>query len=118
MDYKHSCVINANGVYKTFVLVLLLHADQEQEKEWKIQNYTLAGGEQLVDTATPTMRPYAGAVGLVSPKWDADTSSWIEAATEEEIAAWEKEHPAPASLQSPPTDTQVLNALLGVSDDE
>lgn len=95
MNYKHSCVIDANFIYKTFVLVLLTQVDQGQEQEWKVQNYTLAEGEQLVDTAPPTMRPHAGAAGLVSPKWDSDTSTWIEAATVEEIAAWETEHPDP-----------------------
>lgn len=95
MNYKHSCVIDANFIYKTLVLVLLTQVDQGQEQEWKVQNYTLTEGEQLVDTAPPTMRPHAGAAGLVSPKWDANTSAWIEAATGEEIAAWETEHPDP-----------------------
>ena len=95
MEYKHSCVIDAENLYKTLVLVLLTQVDQGQEQEWKVQNYTLAEGEQLVDTAPPTMRPYAGTVGLVSPKWDADTSAWVEAATAEEIAAWEAGHPDP-----------------------
>lgn len=97
MKYKHSCVIDANFIYKTLVLVLLVQADQGQgeEQEWKVQNYTLSEGEQLVDTTPPTMRPYAGAAGFVSPKWDADTSAWTEAATDEEIAAWETEHPDP-----------------------
>ena len=95
MNYKHSCVIDANFIYKTLVLVLLTQVDQGQEQEWKVQNYTLTEGEQLVDTAPPTMRPHAGAAGLVSPKWDADTSAWIEAATGEEIAAWETEHQDP-----------------------
>ena len=95
MNYKHSCVIDANFIYKTLVLVLLTQVDQGQEQEWRVQNYTLTEGEQLVDTAPPTMRPHAGAAGLVSPKWDADTSAWIEAATGEEIAAWETEHQDP-----------------------
>ena len=95
MEYKHSCVIDAENLYKTLVLVLLTQVDQGQEQEWNIQNYTLAEGEQLVDTAPPTMRPYAGTVGLVSPKWDVDTSAWVEAATAEEIAAWEAGHPDP-----------------------
>ena len=116
MEYKHSCVIDANFIYKTLVLVLLTQVDQGQEQEWKVQNYTLAEGEQLVDTAPPTMRPYVGAAGFVRPKWDFDTSAWLEGATEDEIAAWEKEHPAPVSHQVTPTDTQVLNALLGVSE--
>ena len=58
MEYKHSCVIDAENLYKTLVLVLLTQVDQGQEQEWKVQNYTLAEGEQLVDTAPPTMRPY------------------------------------------------------------
>lgn len=94
MDYKHSCVIDAQNLYKTFVLVLLAE-NEEHEQEEQIQYYELLEGEMLVDTAPPVMRPYAGAVGLVRPKWDADTAQWVEAATEEEIAAWEKEHPAP-----------------------
>lgn len=95
MDYKHSCVVDANFIYKTFVLVLLTQANQGEEQEWKVQNYTLSEGEQLVDTAPPTIRPHAGAAGLISPKWDTNTSAWVEAATEEEIAAWEAEHPDP-----------------------
>lgn len=94
MDYKHSCVIDAQNFHKTFVLVLLVENEEGQQEE-KIQYYTLQDGEQLVDTAPPVMRPYAGAVGFVSPKWDADTGEWVEAANEEEIAAWEAEHPAP-----------------------
>ena len=94
MDYKHSCVIDAQNLYKTFVLVLLAENEDGQPAE-KIQYYTLLDGDQLVDTAPPVMRPYAGAVGFVSPKWDADTGEWIEAASEEEIADWEAEHPAP-----------------------
>ena len=93
MDYKHSCVIDVNFLYKTLVLMLLVQTDHG--KEWEIQNYALAESEQLVDTTPPTMRPYAGAAGFVLPKWDADTSAWIEAATKEEIAAWESDHPDP-----------------------
>lgn len=94
MDYKHSCVIDAQNFYKTFVLVLLVENEEGQQEE-KIQYYTLQDGEQLVDTAPPVMRPYAGAAGFISPKWDADAAAWVEAASAEEIAAWEAEHPAP-----------------------
>lgn len=112
MDYKHSCVIDANFIYKTLVLVLLTQADQGpgEGQEWKVQNYTLSKGEQLVDSTPPTMRPYAGAAGFVRPKWDADTSVWIEAATEEEIAAWEVEHPAPAPIARKPSEAEQLRA--------
>lgn len=100
MDYKHSCVIDAQNLYKTFVLVLLVESEEDQQEE-KIQYYTLQDGEQLVDTAPPVMRPYAGADGFVSPRWDTDTAAWVEAATAKEIAAWEAEHPAP-DVPDPP----------------
>lgn len=83
--------------------------------EEEIQFYKLQDGEYLVDTTPPTMRPYAGTTGFVSPKWDADTSAWTEAATEEEIIAWEAEHPAPMQPDPVPTDTDILNTLLGVN---
>lgn len=113
MDYKHSCVIDAQNLYKTFVLVLVMENDEGQEEQ--IQHYELMDGEQLVDTAPPTMRPYAGAAGFVSPKWDAEAIAWTETATEEEIADWEAEHPAPVLPDPAPTDTDVLNTLLGVN---
>ena len=94
MDYKHSCVVDAQNLYRTFVLVLLVENEEGQQEE-QIQYYALQEGEQLVDTAPPTVRPHAGAAGLVSPKWDSDASAWVEAATEEEIAAWEAAHPDP-----------------------
>lgn len=89
MDYKHSCVIDANFIYKTFVLVILA------ESEEKPQYYELQEGERLIDTAPPVVRPHAGAAGFVRPKWNVDTSTWVEAATGEEITAWEEEHPDP-----------------------
>lgn len=101
MNYKHSCVIDADFIYKTLVLVLLIQADRGQE--WKVQNYTLSDGERLIDADPPTMRPYAGAAGFIRPKWDTDTAGWVEAATAEEIAAWEAEHPAPETPEPAPT---------------
>ena len=90
MDYKYGCVIDANRVYKTLVKVLL-GDDGEQE----IESYTLKDGERVIDTYRPNPCPYKGAAGYIKPQWDVDTSAWIEAATEEEIAAWEAEHPDP-----------------------
>ena len=111
MDYKHSCVVDAKFIYKTLVLVLLTQADQGEEQEWKVQNYTLAEGEQLIDTAPPIMRPHAGAAGLVTPRWDAAASAWVEGATVEEVAAWEAEHPEPELPESVPTAEERLTAL-------
>ena len=98
MGYKHECVIDAQNRYKTLVRVHL--KDQEGEQ---IQNYEMLEGESLVDTIPPVMRPYAGMAGFISPRWDAGTSAWVEAATEEEITAWEVEHPAPKKPEPTPT---------------
>lgn len=47
------------------------------------------------------MRPQAGAVGFIRPRWSG--SAWVEGATVEEIADWEAEHPAP----EPPALTEM-----------
>ena len=98
MNYKHSCVVDANGVYQTFVLVLL-GQDGDGAQTETVQGYTLAEGEQLIDTALPAMRQHAGTAGLTTPKWDDDTEAWKESAPAEQIAAWEAEHPDPVPLE-------------------
>lgn len=95
MAYKHCCVVDAGSYYKTFVLVLVepdLEAGGTREI---VQYYTLQPGETLIDTKAPAMRPHAGAVGFVRPRWDAETSQWTEGATAAETAAWEAENPGP-----------------------
>ena len=107
-------VIDENDRYVTVVQMM-----DPQGNELKTPyKFELTDGQRVIDAKAPTIRQYAGKPGFVDPLWDADTTTWIENATAEEIAAWEKEHPAPASLQATPTDTQVLNALLGVSGNE
>ncbi|MBM6888558.1 hypothetical protein H6B69_22635, partial [Pseudoflavonifractor phocaeensis] len=97
---------------KTLVLVLLVENEDHQQEE-QIQHYEMLEGEMLVDTVPPTMRPYAGAAGFIRPKWDAAASAWVEGATEEEVAAWEAEHPAPELPESVPTAEERLTALEG-----
>lgn len=91
MNYKHSCVIDTDGYYKTVVLQLC-----DTDGNWEVQYCTLSDGESLVDTGLPSFRPYAGAPGLVRPRWDGE--AWTEGATAEEITAWETEHPAPVQV--------------------
>lgn len=100
MNYKHSCVVDADGAYKTFVLVLLEEGEGGETVE-NVQNYELKDGERLIDAKPPTMRPYAGAAGYIYPRWDDDTGGWIECATEDEIADWEAEHLAPEEPEDP-----------------
>lgn len=101
MNYKHCCVVGADGAYKTFVLVLLEQGEDGETVE-NVQHYKLAEGEQLVDANPPAMRPYAGAAGFIAPRWNG--RAWTEAATDEEIAAWEAEHPAPEVPESQPSE--------------
>ncbi len=86
MDCKKCCVVDAEGCYKTFVLVLLPEGAEPQ-----VQGYTLKSGESLVDAKPPIFRTDTNANGLIAPKRDG--SAWTEGATAEEIAAWEAEHP-------------------------
>lgn len=95
MDYRYACVIDANSIYQDLVMLHWGRENPAQTQGWQVQGYTLAEGEQLLDAAPPVLRPHAGAAGFVSPKWDSGTSAWVEAATEEEIAAWEAAHPDP-----------------------
>lgn len=112
MKYKHCCVVGADGAYKTFVLVLLEHGEDGKTVE-RVQHYKLAEGERLVATKPPAMRSYAGATGFIKPRWD--SIEWVEAASAEEIAAWEAEHPAPEVPEPQPSTDEILDILLGVS---
>ena len=94
VNHAHYCVIDAQNAYKMFVLVLLEQDGTGMQKE-VIQYYTLSEGERLIDAAPPVMRPYIGADGFIKPVWEG--SKWMESATNEEITAWEAEHPAPPS---------------------
>ena len=106
MNYKHSCVIDADKHYKTLVLVLQESDPETGQIRENIQYYKLLEGESLIDTKPPTMRPYAGAEGLVSPRWSEDTATWEEAATAAELAAWEAEHPAPEPTDPPASNLE------------
>lgn len=97
MNYKHCCVVGAKGFYREFALVLP-ETQQGGTVEDKVQGYELLPGETLIDALPP--------VGLVKPKWQ--DSTWKEAATAAEIAAWEKAHPAPPV--PPPTENERLRA--------
>ena len=100
MDYKHCCVVDIDDAYVAFVLVLL-EQNEEGETVENVQSYKLKDGERLIDAKPPTMRPYAGAAGYIYPRWDDDTGGWIECATEEVIADWGAEHPAPEEPEGP-----------------
>ena len=105
---KHCSVIDAEGRHVTYVLVKIRDKPLEDggtERVEEVQNYTLKDGEQLVDASPPVMRQHAGSTGFISPVWDG--SQWAETAAADEIAAWEKEHPAPEIKPAPMTNAEL-----------
>ena len=98
MDYKHCCVVDADGAYKTFVLVLLEKGEEGETVE-NVQSYELKDGERLINAKPPAIRQHAGTAGFIKPKWDNDADTWEEAATAEQVTAWEAEHPDPVPLE-------------------
>ena len=108
MTYKHYCIIDAQNRYKTLVLVIN-EPDETGEIQERVQYYTLLEGERLIDAAPPAIRPYAGADGFIKPVWEG--SEWMESAANEEIAAWEAEHPAPPS----PTPSREQQGLADIA---
>lgn len=105
---KHCSVIDAVGRHVTYVLVKIRDKPLEDggtEQVEEVQNYTLKDGEQLVDASPPVMRQHAGSVGYIAPVWDG--SDWQETATADEIAAWEKAHPAPEVKPAPKSNAEL-----------
>ena len=105
---KHCSVIDAVGRHVTYVLVKIRDKPLEDggtERVEEVQNYTLKDGEQLVDASPPVMRQHAGSTGFISPVWDG--SQWAETAAADEIAAWEKAHPAPEVVPAPKTNAEL-----------
>ena len=48
MDYKYSCVVDADNLYKTFVLVYLEPGENGETRE-TVSGYELAEGERLLE---------------------------------------------------------------------
>ena len=100
MDYKYSCVVDANNLYKTFVLIYL-ETDEDGEIRETISGYELAEGERLLEVSPPS--------NLVKPRWNGE--AWEEGATPEEIEAWEQENPPLDFPDFGPTQDQRIAAL-------
>ena len=105
---KHCSVVDAEGKHVTYVLVKIRDKPLEDggtEQVEEVQNYTLKDGEQLIDAQPPIMRQHAGSVGYIAPVWGG--SDWQETAAADEIAAWEKEHPAPEVQPAPKSNAEL-----------
>ena len=105
---RHCSVIDAKGEFVTFVLVQTHDQTNERgetESVQEIKSYSLKDSEQLVDVQPPVMRQHAGSVGYIAPVWDG--SKWAETAAADEIAVWEKEHPAPEVKPAPKSNAEL-----------
>lgn len=105
---RHCSVIDAKGEFVTFVLVQMHDQTNERgetESVQEIKSYSLKVGEQLVNAQPPVMRTHAGSVGYIAPVWGG--SKWAETAAADEIAAWEKEHPAPEVKPTPKSNAEL-----------
>ena len=63
MDYKYSCVVDADNLYKTFVLVYLEPGENGETRE-TISGYELAEGEYLLEISPPS--------NLLKPRWNGE----------------------------------------------
>ena len=100
MVEKYRCVIDAEGRYVTYVLIL----------DGNIQYYNLKESESLIDAKPPVMRTSTARDGYLVPIWDIDASTWAEGATAGEIAAWEALHPVLPQTEVTPTQLDRIEA--------
>ena len=99
MDYKYSCVVDADHLYKTFVLVYLEPGEGGEIRE-TISGYELTEGERLLEVSPPS--------NLVKPRWNGE--AWEEAATAEEIESWKQENPTEEMGSPSPSPLEALQA--------
>lgn len=95
---EHRCVVDEDNLFISFCVCNLFSVGDDIEVIPQ-GGYKVPDGCHLLDANPPTMRRHAGTSGFITPKWDDDTEAWIEAATAEQIAAWEAEHPDPVPLE-------------------
>ena len=95
MSCTYHCVIDADGVYRAYVRVID-DTTADGESIETVLGYKLKEGERLLDVQPPLIKDHAGSAGFVKPRWDDAVETWVEGATDDELDAWEAEHPAPA----------------------
>lgn len=98
IGYHYACVIK-DGKYHEFVLV-----NEFDDGSEEIYAYTLQDGESLIDAKSPLQKIHAESDGFVVPAWNG--TEWVEGATDEEIAQFNDEHPAPEPPE--PTEMEIL----------
>ena len=117
VGYKHCCVVGKVGDYITFVLVKLLQNRETEDIVESVYNFELSDGQYLIEANPPAKKVHAESNGFIVPIWNG--SKWIEGGTDEEIAKFNSEFPAPES-PTPTKDEQLradidyIAAMTGV----
>ncbi len=105
-------IINAENIWQTCVVVT---------DENKILYYSLKEGETVIEAPSPQWKGFGDdPTGLIKAKWNIETETWEECATEEEIAQWEEkqaeflaENPVMADEQS--TEDMLIETVVELS---
>ena len=100
--YHYACVIK-DGRYHEFVLV-----NEFDDGTEEVYAYTLQDGESLIEAMPPLQKIHAESDGFIVPAWSG--SAWVEGATDEEIAQFEAENPAPVLVEPEPTEAEQMRA--------
>ena len=88
-DNPHRCVIDCDGYYVNFVLLV-----EQADGEAVPYSYEMQPGESLIEATSPT--------NMIRPRWTGD--AWEETASPEEVEAAKPEPPPPA----PPSEMELL----------
>lgn len=99
MEMKYGIVIDSGGNKVDFVRVLLEQSNRMEKPLFSPERDLHASEKIIYDD-------WQSANNMLKAHWTG--TAWEETATPEEIAAWEKEHPAPPPL--PPSPIELLAA--------
>lgn len=100
IGYHYACVIK-DGKYHEFVIV-----NEFDDGTEEVYAYTLQDGESLIEAMPPLQKIHAESDGFIVPAWNG--TEWVEGATDEEIAQFNNENPAPEPPE--PTEQEQMRA--------
>ncbi len=111
MDYKKAQVIDLDGFLINPYVLVCENPESPETDALTIIGYTLKSGETLLFETMPMLRIDASSqFGFIKPNWN--DGGWVEGATEEEIAQWEIDNPAPEPVEPVPTVWDEMAAAI------
>ena len=112
ITWQNRYVLDADGILVNSVIGDL-YRNEAGEEQYRPIEYKLSEGETTIpydQRNLPKLRRNVDDTGLVRCKWTG--TEWVEAATPEEIAVWEAEHPAPEQPAPTPSALDVLGGQV------